>query len=217
MAKPSNATARTLTRLFPGTVKRKFDPLSDCVNADNKRKKKAAVPQHRGRPKIVPVVYLSKNPKIIPKGNSRELLRKQGRIQDVPLFRYMSCSEVKESILEVFPNFSKEFIYLQGHKDNTLSVYSERDLDGNGALALARHGSLYLLENAVNSGQPAVNSGQSAANSGQSAINSESTSGSSLRSLLLSNPGPSTSTCEERRSILVEKADRAFEKLKVQY
>ena len=147
LSKPSEATTKSLSKLFPGTVnKRKFDPLNECINSESKRKKKAAVLQCKGRPKQVKVVYLQSNPVIIPKGTTRETIKKEGRIKDVPFHRFISNDEVKQLINEVFPTFSSEFVFLQGHKDNTLSLASKQDLDGKGVIELAKHGCLYLLE-----------------------------------------------------------------------
>lgn len=146
LAKPSEATTKSLAKLFPGTFKRKFDPLSECINSESKRKKKAAVPRCKGRPRQITVVYLQLNPNLLPKGIAREKLKAEGRIKDVPFFRYISRDEVKDLINEVFPNCTKDFVFLQGHKDNTLSLASGQELDGNGVIELAKHGSLYLLE-----------------------------------------------------------------------
>ena len=117
--------------------------MSECANSDSKRKKKVAF---KGRPKQTTVVYLKFNHRIIPKGAAREKLRGEGRIKDVPFFRYFSRDEVKDLINEMFPDCTKDFLFLQGHKDNTLSPSSNQNLDGNGVIDLAKHGSLYLLE-----------------------------------------------------------------------
>lgn len=146
LVKPSEATTKTLAKIFPGSMKRKFDPLAAPVNSENKRKKKAAVQKCKGRPKLVPVVYLKSNPNIIPKGTSRDNIKKEGRIKDIPFHRFISRDEVKELINVAFPKFSKNFKFLQGHKNNTLSVASNQELDGTGVIDLAKHGSLYLLE-----------------------------------------------------------------------
>ena len=125
--------------------KRKFDPLVECVNTSNKRKKKAAIPQ-KGRPKQIRVVFLSKNPGVIPKGALREAIRKEGRMKDIPFLRCISKDEVKDLIHQAFSEFSKDFIFLQGHKDNTLCEASIQDFDGKGVIDHVKHGSLYLLE-----------------------------------------------------------------------
>ena len=119
------------------------------ANSESKRKKKAAVAKCKGRPKQVTVVYLNSIPKVIPKGTSREKLKKEGRIKDIPFHRFISKDEVQEIITASFPEFSKKFKFLQGRKSNTLSLSSNQDLDGNGVIELAKHGSLYLLESDV--------------------------------------------------------------------
>jgi hypothetical protein len=65
LSKPSDANVKALAKLFPGSYKRKFDPLGECVNADSKRKKKAAI-KNKGRPKVIPVLYLCEIPSTIP-------------------------------------------------------------------------------------------------------------------------------------------------------
>ena len=50
-------------------------------------------------------------------------------------------------INEVFPAISDNFLFLQAHKDHTLSVTSKQEFDGNGVIELAKHGALYLVEN----------------------------------------------------------------------
>jgi hypothetical protein len=149
LAKPSEATTKTLAKIFPGSMKRRFDPLEVSANSESKRKKKAAVAKCKGRPKQVTVVYLNSIPKVIPKGTSREKMKKEGRIKDIPFHRFISKDEVQEIIPASFPEFSKKFMFLQGHKNNTLSLFSNQDLDGNGVIELAKHGSLYLLESDV--------------------------------------------------------------------
>lgn len=146
LAKPSEATTKSLSKLFPGTMKRKFDPFTESVNSESKRKKKAAFPLAKGRPKQIQVVYLASNPGVIPKGKLREKARGEGRIKDLPFHRYSSRDEVTDLINFAFPSLSKNFTFLQGHKDNSLTVASNQELDGNGAIDLAKHGSLYLLE-----------------------------------------------------------------------
>ena len=41
---------------------------------------------------------------------------------------------------------SGKFLFLQCHKDHTLSVAGKQELDGNGVIELAKHGALYLTE-----------------------------------------------------------------------
>lgn len=142
LATPKESNARALAKLFPASVKRNFDPMSDCVNSDNKRKKKA---QTKGRPKVITVVFLAKNPGIIPKGNARAELKSKGRVKDVPFLRCIDFSEVKDLIKHVFPGLN-EFTFLQGNKDNTLSKASRQDFNGREVIELVKHGCLYLEE-----------------------------------------------------------------------
>lgn len=151
LSKPSEATAKVLSKLFPGSYKRKFDPLSECVNLERKRKKKAAFTRFKGRPKVITVLFLSDIPSTIPKGTAREHIKKEGRMKDVPFFRCASSEEIKELINEVFSGFSSDFIFLEGQKNNSISVAIKQGLDGKGVIDLARHGSLYLKESSSNS------------------------------------------------------------------
>lgn len=165
LKKPSEATTRSLAKLFPGSLKRKFDPIKDCVNSESRRKKRAAISRCRGRPKQIPVVLLkSVLPSGIPKGTARDILRDEGRIKYVGFYRFFSWKEVKKAVNDAFPNFCIEFDFLQAIKGHTLSVAVKQELDGSGVIELAKHGSLYLLEKSdadVNSSTPKHSSSES--------------------------------------------------------
>lgn len=150
----SEPNAKVLSKLFPGSYKRKFDPLSECVNSESKRKKK----KFKGRPKEITTLLLSDIPATIPKGIARERVRKEGRIKDIPFGKWCSSEEIKELINEVFSGFSSDFIFLEGQKNNSIHVASKQGLDGQGVIDLARHGSLYLKELAKPSPEISVTS-----------------------------------------------------------
>ena len=154
LGKPSEANAAVLATLFPAcgsksnTRKRSFnfDPSDECVAANAHRRKKAV---GKGRPKQLKVVLLEEIPPSIPKGSVRDRLRKAGRIKDVAVLRSTSPDEVKEDIADAFEELGhmKSLQYLQAHKDNTLHVALEQELDGVGVIKLAGSGSLYVKQN----------------------------------------------------------------------
>jgi len=47
-------------------------PIADCIIQDQQKKKKAAIPQHKTRSKVLSVVLLKEIPATIPKGLIRE-------------------------------------------------------------------------------------------------------------------------------------------------
>jgi hypothetical protein len=59
---PSTCNIQTLATLFPScsksTVKRKFNPDEDCIVSEQQRRKKAAIPNNRGRVKTIKVVVV---------------------------------------------------------------------------------------------------------------------------------------------------------------
>lgn len=81
-------------------LERESSILWVSANTESKHQKKAF--PHRGRSKLITVVVLDKNTGVIPRGVAREKLRSDGRIQDVPFFRYLSYAEVKSLIADVF-------------------------------------------------------------------------------------------------------------------
>lgn len=79
---------------------------------------------------------------MIPRGEVRDKLKKNGRIQNVPFLRYLSFEEVKNIILETFS--ISGFQFLKSQKDNTLCVAPKQDLSGSEVIDLAGRGCLYL-------------------------------------------------------------------------
>ena len=116
--------------------------MAASANADSQRKKKAAFP-HKGRSKLVRIVFLDTNTGMIPRGAAREKLRSGDRIKDIPFFRYLTANEVRSLIRESF-SISCEYNYLKGQKDNSLLCVDKQDLDGAEVIELAGHGSVYL-------------------------------------------------------------------------
>ena len=58
----------------------------------------------------------------------------------------MTPTQVTAAIINNFSieNSSAKLLYLQGHRDNTLTVYKEQILDGVGIIQLAGSGSVYV-------------------------------------------------------------------------
>ena len=82
---------------------------------------------------------------MIPRGASREKLSNNGKIKDIPFFRYMNIKETKAVINEAFSSLGSELIFLKSKKNNSLAVAEKQELDGSEVIDLAGHGCLYLL------------------------------------------------------------------------
>lgn len=148
---PEEGTSKALKELFPSWTsskkKRKFDPLSNSVAAEQQRKKKAAIPHHTGRSRSFPVILLKEIPVTYPRGNIKERLKRIGRYKRLTFNRTMSNEEVKKTIVNGFDNIGIEkFQYLRGTKENKLLKYENQNLDGNAIINLAGSGSLYIQE-----------------------------------------------------------------------
>ena len=144
LKKRSHGNAAVISSLFPSIAsrKRKFDPYgSEAVP------KKATIPHLKGRSKTLTIVVLKQIMLTIPKKEIRENLRKEGRIKELGFHRIMSSSEVQVLVLKVFKSINLEnFQYLKCCKDSHLIVFEKQKLDGNGVIALAGCGCLYLQE-----------------------------------------------------------------------
>ena len=158
LGKPSDANAKILANLFPScsSKKRKFDPTEDCVVAEQHRQKKAA---SKGRSKLLTVVVLNTMPSCIPKGATREHLRKTGRVKEIPFQRYLDEKEVKDLLKANFSDLAPiNFQYLQPHKNNGLTVAKDQELDGIGIINLAKSGSLYVKSLVTDASSPVSSS-----------------------------------------------------------
>ena len=152
LGKPSEANAKVLASLFPACARNKrplkFNPDSECVASEAKRKKKAATPG-KGRAKKLMVVLLESIPLTVPKGASREKLKKAGRIVELHFFRSMTASETMEVIKSAFKDVGNDISnlkYLQAYRDNTLQAPVHQQLDACGIIKLAGSGSLYVVQ-----------------------------------------------------------------------
>lgn len=150
LRKPCKATAKAPANLIPASItskarKRKFNPTDACVASEQQHRKKAANPLNKGQSRCVMVVVLKEVPTTIPKGPLRGRLRKVGRIRELCLFRTMTKEDVHRVIERSFESLGlKRYLFLQGHRDNTLTVFEKQSLDGTAELAGC--GSLYLQE-----------------------------------------------------------------------
>ena len=147
LGKPSEANAIVLSGLFPScqsVKKMKFDPLDQCDVAEQQRCKRSAS-KGKGRSKLVTVVVLNEIPSCIPKGATREHLRKIGRIKEIAFQRYFDEEEVEKILTENFSSLGEiDLQYLQPHKKNYLTIASNQKLNGIGIIELAKSGSLYM-------------------------------------------------------------------------
>ena len=140
--------AEKLAELFGGSRKCKFDPKSECVVASQQAKKKS---NQRMKPKTVTVVLLDCKPDVVPKGHLRKKLKKAGRIVKITLKRCMTVSEVRDILIQSFPNFDniESAQFLCCGKDNIMLLNEDQDLNGDSAINLAGQGSLYLVQEEV--------------------------------------------------------------------
>ena len=104
------------------------------------RKKKAF--SNKGRSKLITVVCLDNDSHKVPRGSLRERLKGNGRIKDIPFFRYLTCEETRSSIEQAF-SLSNGFTFLKSLK-NVLCVAEKQELNGAELISLAGKGSLYV-------------------------------------------------------------------------
>ena len=150
LGKSSQASAKVLANLFPGYSagsKRKFDPYSESVVAEQHRQKKASFKgKGKGRSKAVLVMIIEGKTHSIPKGDdAREQLKEEGRAKMINFYRYMSSQEVNDEITKTFLNLqSSRFLFLKPNKKNGLAVAENQTVDGNDVFEIAKGGKLYL-------------------------------------------------------------------------
>ena len=141
--------AKSLAMLFGGSKKRSFDPRNECVVASQQAKKKAT--NHRMKPRAVTVVLLESKPKSVPKGYLRRKVKQAGRIAKVNMKRCMISSEVRDAIVNTFPDFAniQSAQFLRCGNDNVMLLNEDQDLNGDSVIDLAGQGSLYLVQKKV--------------------------------------------------------------------
>ena len=146
LGKPSQANAKVLASLFPGYSagsKRKFDPNSESVVAEQHRQKNAAF-KRKGRGKQVHVMIVEEKTLNIPKGFKKNRLKKNGRAKTLEFFRYMDTTEVKDALTKAFPRVLTQFRFLKPTRYNVLAEADNQAMDGNDIFEVAKGGSLYL-------------------------------------------------------------------------
>ena len=226
LAKPSETNARALANLFPATKRKKFDPLCHSANFNSQQKKKAF--SSKGRSKLITVVCLDNDSHKVPRGSLRERLKGNGRIKDIPFFRYLTCEETKSSIEQAF-SLSNGFTFLKSLK-NILCVAEKQELNGAELISLAGKGSLYVTMKSIISTDTAhsadsvriylippsmTDSSLTSISSSHSQMSNAMKSDSFVSlSASGSNQSPSPH-CSYTRSALMPKADDLLEKLQV--
>ena len=139
-----------MANLFPAyavsSVKRKFDPTDECVAAEQQRKKKSdSKGKSPGRGKSVLAVVIEGKPSSIPKRTKKETLMQEGKAKKIEFCRYFSLEDVNSLLAETFSNLGKlQFVFLQPHRNNQLTIAKEQKSDGNAIFNLAKNGVLYL-------------------------------------------------------------------------
>ena len=69
----------------------------------------------------------------------------EGKAKKIEFYRYFSSEDVNSLLAETFSNLGKlQFVFLQPHQSNRLTIAKEQKLDGNAIFHLARNGVLYL-------------------------------------------------------------------------
>ena len=107
ITKPKDIEVKELSKVFhyyqskPGPS-RTFDPRAKCVVAENQRKKKASVPNKKGKTSSGTVVVLDKYTSNVPRGKARQKLATSGKMQSVLYTRDMSSVQVETKIKSVF-------------------------------------------------------------------------------------------------------------------
>ena len=74
----------------------------------------------------------------VQRSSLREQLKSKGQIKDIPFFGYLTCTEMKSSIEQVF-SLSNAFTFLK-----SLSVAETQELNGAELISLAGKGALYV-------------------------------------------------------------------------
>ena len=212
LAKPNETNARALANLFPATKRKKFDPLCHSANFNSQQNKKAF--SNKGRSKLITVVCLDNDSHKVPSGSLRERLKGNGRIKDIPFFRYFTCEETKSSIEQAF-SLSNGFTFLKSLK-NILCVAEKQELNGAELISLAgktAHSAdsvrIYLIP-------PSMTDSLLTSISSSHSQMSNATKSDSFVSLSASGSNQSPSPhCSYTRSALMQKADDLLEKLQV--
>lgn len=149
LKKPSEADKQKLATLFPGPdikkVSSTFDPKADCIVDSQKRKKKKAIT--RDRPKKISVVLLPDFMQVVPKGNARKRLNKDGRIKKLEFRRNMSFLQARNVIVKSFAGFKlKDIQVLCCDQSNAMEKAATQTPNGDELMDIAGQGSLYICE-----------------------------------------------------------------------
>ena len=156
MKKPSEADSKVLHSLFSTSsfsrsvpMKRKFNPLDECVVSKQKQKKKAA----RIKPRNVTVVLMTEGDNLIPRGKKRKSMLQNGFIKQCELSRDLSGMEVEEKIVKLFSEkVSEKVSKKDSHvefsvpdpKSHILKEREDKSNEFNGNDTIEQQGSLYI-------------------------------------------------------------------------
>ncbi|KAF3980805.1 MAG: hypothetical protein HFP76_00190 [Methylococcales symbiont of Iophon sp. n. MRB-2018] len=151
--KPSRLEATALSKLFPSSqaslpkLAANFDPGSDCVFAEQKKRKKSA----RVKPSKLNLAFLRARrvPTTIPRGKHRKDLVTNGRIRKVDFTREMSAQVVKNTIITAFSelqDFNSSYNILSQSQDGRLTLADNQYPSGVQFVdkALKHRGNVYL-------------------------------------------------------------------------
>ena len=141
MKTPVDSHAKVLKKVFSGS---KFNPSAECVaTSAHSKKKKFCSSSVKPKDSSVTVIMLPKYQSQIPRGEAREKLTRDNRVQIISLNRQMTPKEVVTKIQGAFK--CKEFTILECAKGGYLLKSGDTVLTGQ--LAIDRRGALYLCEN----------------------------------------------------------------------
>ena len=157
MKKPSEADSKVLHSLFSTSsfsrsvpMKRKFNPLDECVVSKQKQKKATRI-----KPRNVTVVLMTEGDNLIPCGKKRKSMLQNGFIKQCELSRDLSAMEVEENIVKLFSEkISEKVSKKDSHveflvPDPKSHILKEREdksneFNGNDTIEHAGQGSLYI-------------------------------------------------------------------------
>ena len=141
------AEAASLSKCFPtgsGGDKKEFNPNAECVVKGQQVKKKKSIPT-KTKPSTIEVILLKSYQEDVPKGATRNKLKKCGRVQQVKLTRVMTTAEVERIIKRAFKHLAlKQFMRLDVDMTGHYLNRSGEELDDQ--QAINRRGALYICE-----------------------------------------------------------------------
>ena len=150
MKKPSEADSKVLRSLFPTSsfsrsvpMKRKFNPLDECVVSKQKQKKATRI-----KPRNVTVVLMTEGDNLIPRGKKRKSMLQNGFIKQCELSHDLSGMEVEKIVKLFSEKVSKKDSLVEfsvpDPKSHILKEREDKSNEFNGNDTIEQQGSLYI-------------------------------------------------------------------------